>query len=52
MVTEINFFQPPRRNTAGEKIVTRVFASIASDGFTFNADILQQQHHIDKHFYL
>ena len=45
-------FQPSRRNTAGGKIATRVLASTASDGLTFNADILQQQHHIDKHFYL
>ena len=44
-------FQPSRRDTSGGKIVTRVFASTASDGLTFNADILQQ-HNIDKHFYL
>ena len=44
-------FQPSRWNTLGEKIATRVFASTASNGLTFNADILQK-HHIDKHFYL
>ena len=47
MVTE-----PSRRNTAGGKMVIRVVASTASDGLTLNADILQQQHHIDKRFYL
>ena len=47
MVTE-----PSRRNTAGGKMVIRVFASTASDGLTLNANILQQQHHIDKRFYL
>ena len=48
MVTEMNFFNL----TAGGEMVIRVFASTASDGWTFNADILQQQHHINKHFYL
>ena len=47
MVTE-----PSRRNTAGGKMVICVFVSTASDGLTLNADILQQQHHIDKRFYL
>ena len=47
MVTE-----PSRRNTAGGKMVICVFVSTTSDGLTLNADILQQQHHIDKRFYL
>ena len=52
MVTEMNFFNLRGGISAGGKIAIRVFASTASDGLTFNADKLQQQHHIDKHFYL
>ena len=51
MVTEMNFFNLRGGILQEGKIVTRVLASTASDGLTFNADKLQQQQYIDKHFY-
>ena len=52
MVTEMIFFNLRGGILQEGKIATRVFASTASDGLTFSADILQEQHHIDEHFYL